>query len=1027
MEIKRLSNEYKILKKYSKDISTYGAGSTSNKNIYLDSHISKNSMNNYTMTVTLRAKNSYTWNGYGIRVYCHIGGSKELMGTPTITNGVCSQSTFTKTFSIGSNTECYATAICVHCESGPSSDVDLWSNRTSTDIAYYESPSTPPSNAVCNLNKSGTIEGTVTATASYTCTHPSGTTNYQFRYRINNGSWTTSGWQSSNSYNLDITSLQRGALFEIATNVRNGVGESGWSSGKTIRSNSLPSKPVNLAVNNTRPTGTVTLSWNASSDADSHSISYDVFLSKNGGGQIHLGSTTSTSISYDTSSDSQGTSYQFKVEAKDALGAKNMSDFSSTFHKATQPSSQAVSLNKSGTIEGTVTATASYSCSYPTGTTEYQFAYYYDGIAWQEQGWSTNNTFSINTSIKRGVDWGFKVRIRNGAGTSEWSLQKTVKSNSAPTAPTGLTYSPKFPVPEIIFGWNNSTDPDGHAITYSVLLSKNGGAYVSVASSLSANTYKHDISNDSEGTIYKFKVEAKDSFNVTATSIESEEFFKPITPSVPSFVFPAAEIKEDNFEVKWSLSNFHSLKGHYVVEKKINSGSWVSAIANLTLTSFVFDITSINRGDSVQFRVKAVNEAGQSSAWTTSNSVKRNRLPSAATNIKPTDTYLLNVITFQWDASIDPDGHAINYELYISKNEGNYIHIGSTTNTSFKWAIPGNDAGETSYRLKIESIDSLGGIVATVGPLIKKPTPPTAPTGLGPASGYYEGHIDLTWTASNFYNQVGSYDLEIYVDGVLNKTVNVSSNTYRYSLAGIPRGSKISYKVKARNVFNQESKWTLSSSNMYHNRIPEAPSFVIPVNNGELCSRNPKIIIRTNVEYDNQTMTVYVKYGAATYNSLSHPQYFSKTSVGNNQYIVFKHTGLLDIGTNTIEAYVSDGLINSPKVLLTLKIFNNISNVSAGSFVTADQYNERVNMINKSRGAYGLLPYDIHNATNNSLVFASFISNAIKSIKELTDKIDSYHENNKFKYEFIYDSPVSDTTYISNNHYNQLSNALNNL
>lgn len=1007
---------------------TRGAGTVTGKYVRINSSINQIGSNRYRMTITLSTSSNQVFNGYGIRVYAIIGGNRTLKGVPTISSGAFTQNTFTHDFNVTANTACYAYCVCAYCEDGiHADDRDKFENRTSSDIATYAPPYTAPSNPRLSLNRTGTIEGSVTATASYTCAHPHGTVNYNYARSTNGTNWIESGWTASNNATYAITNIQRGVVHHFKVNVRNGVGESGWSPSVTVRANSLPSKPTNLLTSTNRPTAIVNLTWTASTDADNHAITYEVYIKKNNGAWSYIGKTANTSIAYDTSSDPQGTGYQFKVDAIDALGAKTSSDPSGAFHKATQPNTPTITLDKTGIVEGNVVATATASSNYPLGNTEYQFSYYHDGIGWQTYGWSTNNTRTFNLTTARGADWHFRVAARNTAGTSGYSNVVNVKSNSFPTVPIGLAHAPKYPQTNVTLIWTDSTDVDGHNVTYNVLISKNNGAYAYVARNLTDSIYNYNNSADADGTTYKFMVEAVDALQATVRSAESNEFFKPRVPSAPSFIGPATSYQEHDFNVTWNASNFYNVPGYYEVQQSVNSGNWTNVYNKHTLTSLTFSISSINRGDTIRFRVRGVNDVGQASPWAVSNTVTRNRSPLPVTNIRPAAGYLLNVITFEWDASVEPDNQLVEYRLYISKNNGTYSYIGSTTGTSFTWAIPGNDAGETAYTLKVVSVDSLGAEAEAIGPTLRKPTPPTDPTGLGPANGYYEGHIDLTWTASNFYGQGGSYDIEVYVEDVLHTATNVPTNTYRFSLANIARGARVSYKVRARNVFNQESAWVFSTTRMYHNRIPDAPSFVLPINNGELCSRTPKIVIKTNVEHDNQQMTLYVRYNNTVYNSVTHPQYFSKTTLGNNEHIIFRHTNQLNIGNNTIEAYVSDGLINSARTTLAIRILNGIPDVNKDDYITADSYNVRADMININRMAYGLNLYNNLIAIKDDFVLGFPIVEAITAITEITDNVDSYHPNNKFAYNFIYDTPVANTTFISSNHYNQLSRALNNL
>lgn len=890
---------------------------------------------------------------------------------------------------------------------------------------------TAPTNARIYIDRTGVVEGTVNLSTAYDCAKPYGSVTYNFAYSIDGTTWYESGWISSSTASYNITAIARGSTFRFRVKVRNGKGESAWSGQVTAKANSYPSAPTGLYANTSRPINSVALNWSHASDPDGEHLSYKVYISKNNGGWIHIATTSSPYAGYDTSIDAYGTRYIFKVEAYDGHpGIYSTSANSPEFIRATPPASPIVTLNKSGTIEGSVTASGSYSSSFPVGETKYQFAYYYDGIAWQEQAWSSTNSFTINTSAVRGVNWYFRVRVKNDVGTSDWSSAVSVRSNSSPTAPTGLKFSPQYPISTMNLSWTAATDADSQAITYKVYLSKNNGAWSLIATT-SSTSYTYDNSQDPYETRYKFKVEAYDTFNIFATSSLSTEFFKPTPPTTPSFSSPVEAIYEYDFSVKWSLSNFFGMKGKYVSEQRVNGGDWTQLMPDSTLTMKTFPIASINRGDTIQFRAKAVNEAGQESAWATSSITKRNRVPSAATNIQPGTGYLLDVINFSWNASVDPDNHPITYILFLKKDQGSYQEIGSTTNANFKWAIPGKDPGETVYRLKIVSEDILGGTSEAIGPEIKKPTPPTKPSNLKPDSGYYEGSINFSWTHSNWYDQTGEYVIEVYSNGVLKKTVSVAHtvSSYTCSLSDIPRGNKVHYRVKAVNSFNQNSGWAESTANMYHNQIPNAPQIVLPLQSSTVHSNKPKIVLKTSIEPDGQSMIMFVKYGTATYNSQNNPEFFSKQTLGNNEYVIFKNVTALPSGQNTIEAYAADSLlVNSSKVTVTINVGSNVSSVAAGGLVTALAYTDRANALNNSRKAYGLQPYNIPSSTKNGdIITAAHINSLVDGITELEAKIDSYHANNKFKYPSAYTKPVKNATTIDAASFNQISNSINSL
>lgn len=121
-----------------------GAGSTTGKYVRMSSSLTKLSKNKYRLNISLWASSNQVYNGYGIKVYAHIGGSKVYKGSFTISAGTLTQSSYSHDFTISSNTSCYASCICSYCESGAHNEYyNEFSNSTSADTATFES--NPPS------------------------------------------------------------------------------------------------------------------------------------------------------------------------------------------------------------------------------------------------------------------------------------------------------------------------------------------------------------------------------------------------------------------------------------------------------------------------------------------------------------------------------------------------------------------------------------------------------------------------------------------------------------------------------------------------------------------------------------------------------------------------------------------------------------------------------------------------------------------------------------------------------------------
>jgi hypothetical protein len=123
----------------------------------------------------------------------------------------------------------------------------------------------------------------------------------------------------------DNTAVGGTAYYYTVTDTANGVESPGTTSGQVTAPKTLPSAPLNLAVDSTVsgqavPTGggSVTLSWTAPTDfGGDASVTYDVFRSVNGAAFTKLGNVSQTGY---TDSDLVAAHYAYKVEAVNSQG-----------------------------------------------------------------------------------------------------------------------------------------------------------------------------------------------------------------------------------------------------------------------------------------------------------------------------------------------------------------------------------------------------------------------------------------------------------------------------------------------------------------------------------------------------------------------------------------------------------------------------------------------------------------------------------------------------------------------------------
>ena len=145
----------------------------------------------------------------------------------------------------------------------------------------------------------------------------------------NSGSYTEIA-SSVFSTSYTKTGLNEGQSYKFRLRSRNSVGYSTYSSPFTIVAATKPDVPTSFLRNESSTTKTqVAFSWNAPSDNGGSSvIDYAIEMDSNNSGSYTEVSTSITGTSYTKTGLSEGTSYNFRLRARNTV---NYSDYSSVF------------------------------------------------------------------------------------------------------------------------------------------------------------------------------------------------------------------------------------------------------------------------------------------------------------------------------------------------------------------------------------------------------------------------------------------------------------------------------------------------------------------------------------------------------------------------------------------------------------------------------------------------------------------------------------------------------------------------
>ncbi len=298
------------------------------------------------------------------------------------------------------------------------------------------------------------------------------------------------------------------------------------------------------------------------------------------------------------------------------------------------------------------------------------------------------------------------------------------KPNQAPSAVVNIYPSQSELVDENYFysKWTASTDPEGGAVTYRI-------NYARTIEGLDDPTFYETVEtyfllpNLEEG-IWYWRVTAMDKNGNSTKSpiwtftINGESLPQPVDPEEiptdPSLI--VSEVENTSFTLDWPAYEDRQNPGRaveYVIyvydqgqgmstRNVEEMGYWMARIAPATTahttdTSHTFN--NMNSQTLYDWVIVAQNSASQTSVVGSSQVRTGNRAPSQPELLNPTEgaTDVATDVTLSWSASVDPDGDAVKYYVYIDmvKNTNRNVTVEGIDETEYQ--PEGLEEGRTYY------------------------------------------------------------------------------------------------------------------------------------------------------------------------------------------------------------------------------------------------------------------------------------------------------------------------------------------
>jgi chitodextrinase len=364
---------------------------------------------------------------------------------------------------------------------------------------------------------------------------------------------------------------------------------------------------------------------------------------------------------------------------------------------------------------------------------------------------------------------------------------------TAPSTPDNIRTT-NITISSISFAWDAANDDVG-VTAYRVYKDGSSTAFTTTTS-LSLT-----VTNLSAGRSYEYSVSAVDAAGnestrsqvLSATTLIPIDSTAPTTPSA----LRATGITSNTVSLAWNAASDNIGVTGYKLYKNGSSSAFH------TTSTLSFTDSGLNPEQSYQYRVSAIDAAGNESQRSASITVSTTATPDTSAPTTPTSLRSTTVtheqINLMWNTASDNVG-VTGYRLY--KNGSNTAFATTTT--------PGyNDSGLTadqSYQYRVSAVDEAGNESALSSSLLVNTlaapdtSAPTTPGNLRSTT-VSSDQIDLMWNVAS--DNVGVTGYRLYRNG--SSTAFATTTTPGYSDTGLTADQSYQYRVSAVDEAGNES------------------------------------------------------------------------------------------------------------------------------------------------------------------------------------------------------------------------------
>ena len=584
-----------------------------------------------------------------------------------------------------------------------------------------------------------------------------------------------------------------------------------------------PGIPLNLAA--TAAGTAINLSWDApASDGGAEITGYRIETSTDGEDWSELVSSV-TGTTYADSGLTIGTTYYYRIAARNSAGLGTPSAAVSQTARVVAPGAP---QNLAATAAGT-SINLSWDAPASDGgaeVTSYRIETSTDGDYWSELVSSVAGTTYADTGLTIGTTYYYRVAARNsaGLGTASAAVSQTAQV-VAPGAPLQLAAAAHGTTMNL--SWDVPEDDGGADVTsYLIETSTDGDNWTELVSSVSGTTYAD--TGLTIGTTYYYRVAARNSAGLGATSEAVSQTAKVVAPGAPEGLAAAAHGITINLSWDQPASDGGAEISGYRIEASSDEDTWTNLATSVTGTTYAH--TGLELATTYHYRVSASNstEEGPASETATATTATALYAPGAPQN--PAASAHGTTINLSWDQPASDGGAEVtSYRIETSTDGDDWSELVSSV-TGTTHSDTGLTIG-TTYYYQVTARNSVGlGATSDAVSATVIANLPGAPQSLSAASGGRTS-IDLSWDepGSDGGSAITGYGIETSADGLAgwsSLTDDTGSTDTSYVHDGLAAATTVHYRVSAVSAAGDGPASATASATTDPLTVPSAPEIM---------------------------------------------------------------------------------------------------------------------------------------------------------------------------------------------------------